>query len=280
MSKAARHRAGWQSKCYQMVVISNLCPAISLIFLYFFNSMLRSFPHIRWFTTALALNTGGEVSELVKVGDDSWGQTAYPRARRRRRRCDSGPSILLFFPSRGEWGWLADVCTCVCMHVCVRAGNQTKPQTVMRLSLVPCCPAKRVMAYLLHIERGTGDCDTPIMVLMSLGTGEQGAWVKCMIIEEYLILCLIKMFNSYVAMVTHCPSQLAYFCEQTLGSLESPWGSSYLYLLAPKLNNRYGYWWSSLSVPWVAYLWEFTDVDEPPEIMGGSRANSSTETTS
>lgn len=154
---------------------------------------------------SVGANTGGEVSELVKVGDDSWGQTAYPRARRRRRRCDSWPSILLFFPSRGEWGWLADVCTCVCMHVCVRAGHQTKPQTMMCLSLVPCCPAKRVMAYLLHIERGTGDCDTPIMVLMSLGTGEQGAWVKCMIIEEYLILCLIK-FVSFICCYGYTPS--------------------------------------------------------------------------
>lgn len=112
-------RAKRQPKCYQMVVISNFCPAISLIFLYFFNSILRTFPHIRWFTAALALNTGGEVSELVKVGDDSWGQTAYPRARRRRRGCDlRGLYSALFFRAMengGGWQMFVHVCACMCV---------------------------------------------------------------------------------------------------------------------------------------------------------------------
>lgn len=84
INKAARNRENKKDSLSTTrwafsLCFSYFCPTLSLIFLYFFNSVLHSFPHFRWFTTVLAVNTGVEVSGLVKVGDDSWGVVGSDR---------------------------------------------------------------------------------------------------------------------------------------------------------------------------------------------------------
>lgn len=106
---------------------SKFCPGISLIFLYFFNSLLHSFPHFRWFTTVLAVITAVEVLGVVKVGDDSLGAVGsdrLPQSQEEEEEAIQAPPFCfppLSHRARDGWQMFVHVCmfVCVCWTPCV-----------------------------------------------------------------------------------------------------------------------------------------------------------------
>lgn len=99
---------------------SNFSSAVSLIFLYFFESVLLSFPHFRWFTTVLAVKTGVVSLGLLKVGDDSWGVVGSdhsPRSQEEEKQNQIQPYILplLKKAKNKHCGWMDGRC----LHICV-----------------------------------------------------------------------------------------------------------------------------------------------------------------
>lgn len=79
----------------------------------------------------------------MKVGDDSWGVVGSDRLPQSQEEEEEHP------PPKLD-GWMADVCTCVCMHACVYllcitvycSHGWSSYVWFPALLVVPCCPAR------------------------------------------------------------------------------------------------------------------------------------------